>query len=150
MKHLKANANLLRRHQKNHIRSAKCEHCKKAFTFQKDLERHENTVHNLTVKYFCTHEWCRDSINLSLEDCIVWGFRRKDHWQKHMRDEHSANRQVVQTIQKDGIPMAVLKDDTWVAVLPKSSQTVTIQPLSSDGLNTEVAAQGARFQPVEK
>jgi hypothetical protein len=101
----------------------------------KDLERHENTVHNLTIKYFCPHEWCRDAIKPSLDDCMLWGFRRKDHWQKHMKDEHKTGRQALRSFQRDGIPMAVLKDETWSAVLPKSVQTKLVEPLSMDTTN---------------
>ncbi|TVY17601.1 hypothetical protein LARI1_G004896 [Lachnellula arida] len=137
------------RHQKNHIRAVKCDQCKKAFAFQKDLERHKNTVHHLTVKYFCTHGWCRDSIKPSLDDCILWGFRRKDHWQKHMRDEHSTNRGAVRAIQKDGIPMAVLKNEAWVAVLPRSVKA-DIQLPSSRTLDTEVATHEGSFVQLNK
>lgn len=55
---------------------------------------------------------------------VAWGFRRKDHWQKHMKAEHHANRDEVKGLQKIGVPMAVLKEGTWTPVLPKSPQVV--------------------------
>lgn len=63
----------------------------------------------------------------SEDDWLVFGFRRKDHWQKHMKQEHSATRSMVIAVQKQGIPMAVLKDDSWVPVSPKQSETNSLE-----------------------
>jgi len=79
-----------RQHQKNHLRLFKCKNCVKAFPTPKDLERHDNSIHNNTVKYFCPYDYCRDSARLNIEEWFAWGFRRKDHWQKHMKMEHSS------------------------------------------------------------
>ncbi|KAH6712031.1 hypothetical protein BKA61DRAFT_78302 [Leptodontidium sp. MPI-SDFR-AT-0119] len=111
----------LRQHQKNHIRPSHCPKCAARFPSPKDLERHDNTVHNNTLKYFCPYEWCRDSIKLELEGWFVWGFRRKDHWLKHLRDEHSTSKDEVKALQKAGIPMARLEEGVWVDVLPKAT-----------------------------
>jgi len=125
----------LRRHEKNHTRSAKCNQCQKAFAFTKDLERHENTVHNLTVIYHCPYEWCRDYIKPALDGAMLWGFRRKDHWQKHMKDKHQTSSQALRSIQRHGIPMMVLKDEIWFAVLPKTSQAQLVDPSTVETTN---------------
>jgi hypothetical protein len=104
------------RHQKNHTRPFKCQQCSLGFPTPKDLERHNNSVHTTTTKYFCPHDYCRDSLRPDQTSIITWGFRRKDHWQKHMRDEHQMNREDVRQLQKDGIPMAMLKDEEWVFI----------------------------------
>jgi hypothetical protein len=39
-----------------------------------------------------------------------------------MRDEHQMSREDVRQLQKDGIPMAMLKDEEWVFIQPNSSQ----------------------------
>jgi hypothetical protein len=83
------------RHQKNHTRPFKCQQCSLGFPTPKDLERHNNSVHTTTTKYFCPHDYCRDSLRPDQTSIITWGFRRKDHWQKHMRDEHQMNREGV-------------------------------------------------------
>jgi len=54
-----------------------------------------------------------------MADWAQWGFRRKDHWLKHLRAEHSAGRKEVKDFQEKGIPMAVLKDGVWSLVLGK-------------------------------
>jgi hypothetical protein len=48
-----------------------------------------------------------------------------------MRDEHQTTREVVKDFQKRGIPMAVLKEGKWVAILPKGSPSVTFELPSS-------------------
>jgi len=114
----------LRRHQKNHTKPSKCPKCSKGFPSPKDLERHDSCVHNNTIKYFCPHDWCRDSIKPASDDWFNWGFRRKDHWQKHMRQEHSTATEAMQTLLKKGIPMAMLIDGQWVPVYSKKSEAV--------------------------
>jgi len=59
---------------------------------------------------------------------LIYGFRRKDHWQKHMKQEHSASRDLIQALQTQGIPMAVLKDNSWIPVLPKQSGIASLEP----------------------
>jgi hypothetical protein len=39
-----------------------------------------------------------------------------------MKDEHSTSKEMMRDIQKDGIPMVVLKDGKWVALLPKPTK----------------------------
>jgi hypothetical protein len=63
-----------------------------------------------------------------MADWVAWGFRRKDHWQKHMKAEHHANRDEVKELQESGIAMAVLKEGIWTPALPKSSQAVIPAP----------------------
>ncbi|KAE9367878.1 hypothetical protein N431DRAFT_73956 [Stipitochalara longipes BDJ] len=58
----------LRRHQRNHFRPSKFTQCNKGFPSPKDLERHDNSVHNNTVKYFCPHDYCRDALKPEMED----------------------------------------------------------------------------------
>jgi hypothetical protein len=60
-----------------------------------------------------------------LDNWSLWGFRRKDHWQKHMKSEHQTSRVIIKELQKKGIPVAMLKEGKWVAVLHEDSQTVT-------------------------
>ncbi|KAH8590041.1 hypothetical protein B0O99DRAFT_635499 [Bisporella sp. PMI_857] len=110
-----------RQHQKNHTRPAHCPKCAARFPSLKDLERHDNTVHNNTLKYFCPHTWCRASIKLERNFWFWWGFRRKDHWLKHMRDEHNTKKDEVKQLQELGIPMARLNEGIWVPDLPKSA-----------------------------
>lgn len=54
--------------------------------------------------------------------CEGWskGFKRKDHWQKHLQDEHKMSRETVGELQKNIAmpPTAQLKDEKWLAVLP--------------------------------
>ncbi|KAH7416849.1 hypothetical protein BKA64DRAFT_656375 [Cadophora sp. MPI-SDFR-AT-0126] len=111
----------LRQHQKYHIRPSHCTKCPRRFASPKDLERHDTTIHNNTLKYFCPYAWCRDSIKLELEDWYVMGFRRKDHWLKHLSTEHSASKGEVKFVQKVGIPLGKLEGGTWIAVIPKPS-----------------------------
>jgi hypothetical protein len=49
------------------------------------------------------------------------GFKRKDHWQKHLQDEHNLSRETVGELQRNHVampPTAILKDEKWIAVLP--------------------------------
>ncbi|CZR52424.1 uncharacterized protein PAC_02301 [Phialocephala subalpina] len=116
----------LRRHEKNHTRSSKCSHCSRGFPSPKDLERHFNSKHKLTIKYFCPYECCRDSMGPLKDGEILggedWGkgFKRKDHWQKHLQDEHKLSRETVGALQKNIAmpPTAVLEGEKWLAVLP--------------------------------
>jgi len=48
-----------------------------------------------------------------------------------MKDEHKTTREVVKEFQKNGIPMAVLKEEKWVAILPKDSSDVSFEWTSS-------------------
>ncbi|PVH81221.1 hypothetical protein DL98DRAFT_514856 [Cadophora sp. DSE1049] len=109
----------LRQHEKNHIRPSHCLKCTSRFPSPKDLERHENTVHNTTLKYFCPYAGCQESIHLESEYWSTWGFGRKDHWLKHLRTEHSTSKDEVKAVQKAGIPIARLEEGTWIAVRPK-------------------------------
>jgi hypothetical protein len=116
------------RHQRNHTKPSKCLKCNRGFPSPKDLDRHDSCVHNKTAKYFCPHDWCRDSMKPTADDWLIYGFRRKDHWQKHMKQEHSASRDLIQALQTQGIPMAVLKDDSWIPVLTKQPGTASREP----------------------
>jgi hypothetical protein len=40
---------------------------------------------------------------------MYWGFRRKDHWLKHLRAKHSASREEVRDLQGKWIPMPILQ-----------------------------------------
>jgi hypothetical protein len=42
-----------------------------------------------------------------------------------MKSEHQASREIIKALQKKGIPVAMLKEGKWVAVLHEDSQTVT-------------------------
>jgi hypothetical protein len=42
-----------------------------------------------------------------------------------MKSEHQASREIIKGLQKKGIPVAMLKEGKWVAVLHEDSQTVT-------------------------
>jgi len=66
-----------------------------------------------------------------MADWVAWGFRRKDHWQKHMKAEHHASRDEVKELQGHGIPMAALKEGIWTLALPKTSPAVMTEALSS-------------------
>jgi hypothetical protein len=79
-------------------------------------------VHNNTIKYFCPHDYYRDSLKMEMEGWVQWGFRWKDHWLKHMRAEHHASREEVKGFQQKGIPMVMLKDEVWSLVLGKTGQ----------------------------
>jgi hypothetical protein len=72
-------------------------------------------VHNNTIKYFCPLDYCRDALKPDTVDFVgsLWGFRRKDHWLKHLRAEHGASRKEIEAFQEKGIPMAVLKEGVW-------------------------------------
>ncbi|KUJ12515.1 uncharacterized protein LY89DRAFT_688190 [Mollisia scopiformis] len=116
----------LRRHEKNHGRAFKCSHCTRGFPSPKDRERHFNSRHKLTIKYFCPYEKCRDSMGPLSNGEILgsddWGngFKRKDHWRKHLQEEHRLSRETVGELQKNVAmpPTAVLRDEVWLAVLP--------------------------------
>jgi hypothetical protein len=81
-------------------------------------------VHNNTIKYFCPHDYCRDALKPEMEDWVQWGFRRKDHWLKHLRAEHQAGKEEVGGFQEKGIPMAVLKEGVWTLILGKKTESV--------------------------
>jgi hypothetical protein len=119
------------RHQKNHSRPSKCTQCSKRFPSPKDLDRHNNSVHNNTIKYFCPHDYCRDALKPEMEDWVQWGFRRKDHWLKHLRTEHQAGREEVMGFQENGIPMAVLKEGVWSLVLGRKLEGVVCDGMES-------------------
>jgi hypothetical protein len=53
-----------------------------------------------------------------------------------MKDEHKTSRQALRSFQRDGIPMAVLKDETWSAVLPKTAQAGLVEPSTMDTTDT--------------
>jgi hypothetical protein len=42
-----------------------------------------------------------------------------------MKSEHQASRENIKALQKKGIPVAMLKEGKWVAVLHEDSQTMT-------------------------
>jgi hypothetical protein len=42
-----------------------------------------------------------------------------------MKSEHQASREIIKGLQEKGIPVAMLKEGKWVAVLHEDSQTVT-------------------------
>jgi hypothetical protein len=42
-----------------------------------------------------------------------------------MKSEHQTSRDIIMALQKKGIPVAMLKEGKWVAVLHEDSQTVT-------------------------
>jgi hypothetical protein len=42
-----------------------------------------------------------------------------------MKSEHQTSREIIKELQKKGIPVAMLKEGKWVAVLHEDSQTVT-------------------------
>jgi hypothetical protein len=127
----------LSRHQKNHTKPSQCPQCSKRFPSPKDLDRHNNSVHNNTIKYFCPYDYCRDALKPEMEDWVQWGFRRKDHWLKHLRAEHSAGRKEVKYLQEKGIPMIVLKEGVWSLVLGKGVERLVYEAAGS--FNTENA-----------
>ena len=61
----------------------------------------------------------------------MWGFRRKDHWQKHMKKEHHSTSDEVRTLEQLGIPTAVLKDGIWIAIIRKGNELETVELSSS-------------------
>ncbi len=69
---------------------------------------------------------------------MQWGFRRKDHWLKHLRAEHSAGRKEVKYLQEKGIPMIVLKEGVWSLVLGKGVERLVYEEAGSG--NTEKAS----------
>lgn len=129
---LSTRSSFLSRHQANHIRPSKCKQCNKGFPSPKDVERHVNSVHNNTIKYFCPHDYCRDALKPQKEDWVQWGFRRKDHWLKHLRTEHNATRQEIRDLQTNGIPMAVLKKGLWDVIMPRNVLSVVLEVPSQD------------------
>jgi hypothetical protein len=42
-----------------------------------------------------------------------------------MKSEHQASQEIIKALQKKGVPVAMLKERKWVAVLHEDSQTVT-------------------------
>jgi len=67
------------------------------------------------------------------------GFKRKDHWQKHLQDEHKLSRETVGELQKTVAmpPTAILKDEKWLAVLPPCiSRKHRISSVSSEDSKT--------------
>jgi hypothetical protein len=62
---------------------------------------------------------------------VQWGFRRKDHWLKHLRAEHFAGRKEVKYFQEKGIPMAVLKEGVWSLVLGKGVERLVCVEVGS-------------------
>lgn len=65
----------------------------------------------------------------------MWGFRRKDHWQKHMRDEHGIEKGK-RTAKEEKISMAVLKGGRWVVVL-EGGRAVESPGSSSSAVDVE-------------
>jgi hypothetical protein len=76
-------------------------------------------------------------------DFEMWGFRRKDHWQKHMKKEHHSTSDEVRTLDQLGIPTAVLRDGKWTAVIRKGNELETIE-LSSPATEGSKADDGRK------
>jgi hypothetical protein len=70
-----------------------------------------------------------------MEGWLQWGFRRKDHWLKHLGAEHQAGQEEVKALKK--VPTAVLKDGVWTAVLGKSEQRLVVNEVRSGGSSNE-------------
>lgn len=100
----------------------------------KDLERHNNSRHNTTVKYCCPYDTCDNSVESTMR--LEWrGIRRKDGWRKHLKAKHNASDYLIGSFQKKGIPTAVLKENVWVHVQPKNPLTAKVeQPESSSSV----------------
>lgn len=62
---------------------------------------------------------------------MQWGFRRKDHWLKHLRAEHGASKNEVKDFQEKGIPMAVMKEGVWSLVLRKGVERLVYDEVGS-------------------
>ncbi|KAL2064040.1 hypothetical protein VTL71DRAFT_4534 [Oculimacula yallundae] len=107
----------LRQHQKNHTRPFHCPSCASRFPSPKDLDRHENAVHNKTLRYCCPYN-CQYSFLSEIGRDLVTGFPRKDSWLKHLRERHSTSKDEVKAFQKAGIPIARNEGDGWVLVVP--------------------------------
>ena len=58
---------------------------------------------------------------------MQWGFRRKDHWLKHLRAEHGASKNEVKDFQEKGIPMAVMKEGVWSLVLERGVKRLVFE-----------------------
>lgn len=78
------------------------------------------------------------------------GFKRKDHWQKHLQEEHRLSRETVGELQKNVAmpPTAVLKDETWLAVLPPCiARTCRVSSVVSES-KKDVATEEIREIPL--
>lgn len=67
-----------------------------------------------------------------------------------MKEEHKATREVVKQFQKNGIPMAVRKEEKWVAILPKDSSVVSFELTSSRLQNEEETTPTAPLRSIEE
>jgi hypothetical protein len=95
----------LSRHELNHSRPAKCTHCDKSFPTPKDLDRHNNSVHDKsTARYLCLHRNCNRPTSGWRQCCDSVGFTRKYHWKVHMAEYHHADPAKIKAIQENGIP----------------------------------------------
>lgn len=78
----------LRHHKRNHgKRTFVCDECDKAFLNPKDLRRHKKK-HNKdpSQKFYCSTFGCPYKEK---------GFQRKDHWQRHMSNQHGVTDSVL-------------------------------------------------------
>ena len=88
------------------------------------------------------------------DDDDEWGkgFKRKDHWRKHLQDEHKLSRETVALLQTHVAmpPTATLKDHVWMAVLPPCiSRTYKRPQNASEGpLKVEIPFEVPRHQSL--
>jgi uncharacterized Zn-finger protein len=61
-----------------------CERCGKRFGTITHLERHINSFHESTKRYYCTVAGCKYSKSVPNPAF----FKRKDNWRRHMGDRH--------------------------------------------------------------
>jgi uncharacterized Zn-finger protein len=67
-----------------HDKSKTCPTCPESFATTKDLNRHINSVHQTTKRFYCTVARCKYA-RLAVGGA---SFARKDNWRRHMRDKH--------------------------------------------------------------
>ncbi len=62
---------------------------------------------------------------------MQWGFRRKDHWLKHLRVDRGASKNEMKDFQEKGIPMAVMKEGVWSLFLRKAVERLVYDEVGS-------------------
>jgi uncharacterized C2H2 Zn-finger protein len=87
------------RHKKSHIHSKKCPQCEIGFETAKDVNRHINSIHVTTKRFFCTFVKCKYS--RSMAGSQGRGFPRKDNWRRHMKKKHSLSEEEAHTLEGD-------------------------------------------------
>lgn len=95
-------------HYKNHSRPFKCEACSSSWATSGHLNRHMNSCHKRTEKYYCTVSGCSRSNDPKGEPVLP--FWRSDTCSKHMRKVHGLGKEEAKHCAMDEATAAIRQE----------------------------------------